>query len=313
MNYAGIDVSKAQLDCKIDGLEKVIRLSNSRSGFRRLVKVLRKSEVRTVVLEATGGYERGVYTFLWASGIPVALLNPRQTNAFARSLGRRAKSDSLDAEILLEFAKRNQPVPNKPLSDDVFILRKLLTRRQQLMKMLVAEKNHAKAPGTSPEVRKSIRAVIRTLQNQRKSIDAAIEEVIHSNQELSEKSRLLSQQTGVGPVLITTLLADMPELGKLERNQASALVGVAPYDRDSGTFKGKRAIAGGRVRVRNTLYMATLAAIRHNPVLKEFYKRLVSRGKPRKVAIVACMRKFIVYLNGVLKEHPEQHFMAANG
>lgn len=311
MKIAGIDVSKLSLECKIDGVEKVNSFSNNTRGFLGLVKRFTKHQVELVVLESTGGYERAAFLFLWGAGIKVALVNPRQTSAFGKSLGIRAKNDLLDAEILLEYGKRMKPHPKEPVSESVGELKKLISRRSQLNKMLVSEKNHAKSPNTSVVTRKSIREMICNIQKQKKEIDKQIDLIIRSDEDLNHKAQRLSEQTGVGPVLICTLLADMPELGTLERNQASALAGVAPYDRDSGSLKGKRSISGGRVRVRNALYMATLAAVRHNEIIKEFYQRLVSRGKPRKVALVACMRKFIIFLNKVLKENPEQHFMAA--
>jgi len=277
MIVCGLDISKDTIECKIDGMSDVRSFSNSITGYKRLVNLFGKADIGLVVLESTGGYERGVYRYLWASQIPTSIVNPRQTRAFAYSLGRRAKNDHLDAEILMEYGKKVQPVPTEPISEAVTELRELLSRRHQLNRMLVAEKNHAKAPNTSLATRRSIRAVTKVIQQQIKQIGLQMEEIINSNNELSAKSDKLSALTGVGPVLLCTLLADMPELGTLERNQASALAGVAPYDKDSGNFHGKRAIAGGRVRVRCALYMATLTAIRHNPVLKQFYQRLVTR------------------------------------
>ena len=311
MKYVGIDVSKDKLDCFIDGCEQGRTFSNTRRGFQSLVNWLGKRGVGHAILEATGGYERKVFCFLWANDFLVSLINPRQSRAFARSLGRKAKNDLLDAEVLLLYGVKLKPVPTEPYSDAVYELRQLITRRNQLMKMLVAEKNHAKAPSATTVTRQSSRALLKALNKEVKLINKAMEKTISSSEELSSKAQKLSELTGVGPVLMSTLLSDMPELGTLERNQASALAGVAPYDRDSGSLKGKRAIAGGRVRVRCALYMATLAAVRYNPILKANYQRLLSRGKPRKVALVACMRKFIIHINTVLKENPEQHFMAA--
>ncbi|MCA9329955.1 IS110 family transposase [Candidatus Saccharibacteria bacterium] len=310
MQVMGIDVSKDKLDCKISEVEKAYGCSNSIKGFNFLIKLIKKYKVQLVVLESTGGYERDLFRYLWSHGHKVALLNPRQVRSFAHSLGRRAKNDLIDSELLLLYGERMNPTPNEPVEEDILVLRELLTRRNQLNKMLVAEKNHLSAPGVSSMTRKSVKALLNSIKTQIKAMDVEILKVIGGNESLSEKSKKLSAQTGVGPVLMVTLLADMPELGTLKRNQASALVGVAPYDRDSGTFQGKRAIAGGRVRLRCALYMATLSAIRHNPIIKEIYLRLVSRGKPKKVALVACMRKFIIYLNTVLKEDPSQHFMA---
>lgn len=309
MKYAGIDVSKDRLDCRVEGGAR--SFANTSRGIGALVKWLGKSGATRAILEATGGYERRAFCLLWASGVGVSLINPRQSRAFARSLGRKAKNDLLDAEVLLLYGVKLNPKPTEPYSDAIFELRQLITRRNQLMKMLVAEKNHAKAPSATKLTLKSARALMKTLNQQIKLVNEAVEEVICSCEELNSKASKLKELTGVGPVLMSTLLADMPELGSLERNQASALAGVAPYNRDSGTQKGKRSIAGGRVRVRCALYMATLAAVRHNPVLKAHYQHLLSKGKPRKVALVACMRKFIIHINTVLKKNPEQHFMPA--
>lgn len=310
-NVAGIDVSKGTLECII-GTEKILeRFSNTAKGYARLERRLKKQSVELVVLEATGGYEIGVFKFLWASGIKTARINPRQIRAYAHSLGRRAKNDMLDAEILMEYGVRVKPEAKMPTGDEIERLRLLLGRRQQLSKMLVAEKNHLSAPGITPEIKKSIKAMQRVIQTQIKTLNLEIETTINASSELKNKADRLRQETGVGPVLLGTLLSEMPELGQLARNQVSALVGVAPFDRDSGTIRGARAIAGGRVHVRCALYMATLAAIRHNPILRAFYQRLVSKGKHKKVAIVACMRKFIIHLNSLLKADPSQHFLAA--
>jgi len=310
MNTCGIDISKETLDCKIEGIEEIKRYANKEKGFKQLVKFLKLESVSLVVIESTGGYERPLFRYLWASDIPTALINPRQTKSFAYSKGRRAKNDSLDAELLMEYAKKMNPKPTEPLSDAVTELREFLTRRSQLNKMIVAEKNHAKSPTVTNATKKSVKIMLKALRTEILSIDQQITKIIDSHDELSSKAKILSEQTSVGPVLLCTLLSDMPELGKLERNQASALVGVAPYDQDSGSFKGKRSISGGRVRLRCALYMATLSAIRYNPIIKEFYQRLVSNGKPRNVAIVASMRKFIIFLNALLKQNPQHHLLA---
>ena len=309
MKTSGIDISKETLDCKIEGIEEIKRYQNNRNGFKQLVKFLKKEVVTLVVIESTGGYEKSLFKYLCASDIPTSLINPRQTRSFAYSMGRRAKNDSLDAELLMEYARKMKPKPTEPLSDAVTELREFLTRRNQLNKMIVAEKNHAKSPTVTNATKKSVRTMLKALRAEVLSIDQQITKIIDSHDELSSKAKILSAQTSVGPVLLCTLLSDMPELGKLERNQASALVGVAPFDQDSGNIKGKRSIAGGRTRLRCALYMATLSAIRYNPVIKEFYQRLIANGKPRKVAIVACMRKFIIFLNALLKQHPTAHLL----
>lgn len=309
---AGLDVSKSSIECKIDSVKDILRFQNTTRGCLKAGKLLVKHGVKLAVVEATGGYERKLYQMLWATGVPTAVVNPRQIKAFATSLGRRAKNDLLDAEAIMEFGKRVCPPARPPASEQVERLKELISRRQQLSRMLVAEKNHAAAPLTSAATRSSIKAVLSTLRTQITQLDKEIKKTIVDTPELDEKSTKLEQQTGVGPVLLSTLLAEMPALGTLTRGQVSALVGVDPFDRDSGSFKGKRSIAGGRIRVRCALYMATLAAVRHNPVIKTFYRRLVANGKPKKVALVACMRKFIIHLNSVLKDDPAQHFIVAN-
>lgn len=308
---AGIDVSKDWLDYIYTGTREVIRCRNTQSGCLRLIKRLQKAGITLVVLESTGGYERLLCRLLWASDVPVAVMNPRWVRSFASSLGKRAKSDPIDARLLMEYGERNSPEPTPPIPEIIEELRGLLTRREQLNTMLVMEKNHASSPELSLEVRKGIRQSIVGIKKQIQAIDTLLTHTIEQSPEVHSRASKLREQTGVGPVLMMTLIADVPELGKVRRNVASALVGVAPFDQDSGTRKGSRSIAGGRARPRKALYMATLAAIRHNQHIKEFYVRLLSKGKPRKVAIVACMRKFLVYLNGVLREHPEHNLLAS--
>jgi len=306
----GIDVSKRVLECWYRGTERSCRFPNTVKGQLELVELLREQEITLVVLEATGGYEQPVYRMIWAAGICAALIHPARVHYFRGSLGRKAKNDPLDARALMEYGERINPAAKPPAAPEVLALRELLSRRGQLNEMLVQEKNRASQPGDSPAVRKSVRAVIKLLQHQRRSLDESIQEVIRTSPALSTKASLLEKETGVGPVLTSTLCAEFPELGHLRRNEAAALAGVAPFNRDSGEFSGKRSIAGGRVRVRCALYMATLAAVRHNDHLRQFYLRLISSGKPKKVALVACMRKFIIHLNSVLKKHPNANPVA---
>lgn len=301
MKVLGVDVGSQTLACRCSGESKGRSFRNNPSGQLGLLKWGKKQSVDLVVLEATGGYERSLCKVLWAAGVRVAVVNPRRIRQFAYAEGKRAKSDSMDAEILVLFGERMQPTPTEPLPKDVEQLRTLLTRREQLVDMMVQEKNHEKAPGMTPEVRKSIRTLRATLQRQIQSINCAIHTIIDQSEVMKPRAEALRAQTGVGAVLLATLLADMPELGTIRRNTASALIGVAPYNQDSGTHTGLRRISGGRARPRRALYMATLNAIRNDPYLKEFYKRLLARGKPRKVAVVACMRKFVTHLNSVLK------------
>lgn len=308
---SGVDVSKDGLEYTYTGAGEVWRYANTQSGCLKLIRRLKHAKVSVAIVEATGGYEQRLCKLLWAADLPVAIVNARWVRSFAQSLGKRAKNDTIDARVLMEYGERNNPRTTTPVPEVIQVLRSYLTRRQQLNEMLVMEKNHAAVPELPLEMRRSVRKLITAIRGQIKEVDGRIAMTIEGDLQIRHKAAKLRQQTGVGPVLMATLIADVPELGKVRRNVASALVGVAPFDQDSGKHSGKRAIAGGRVRARNTLYMATLAAIRHDPHLKEFYRRLLARGKPRKVAIVACMRKFIVFLNGILRENPEQHFMAA--
>lgn len=308
-SVAGIDVSKAMIDCCISGIDERFRVENTRQGRLKLSKLFEKNQVSLAVVESTGGYEREVYMKLWGSKIPTALVNPRRVRAFAVSLGQKAKNDMLDAEVLMMYGEKVAPEPVKPDPEEVLKLQELVTRRQQLNKMLVAEKNHLSSPGITKITQGSIRATIKMIKAQIKQMNDAITEVIQSSEVLAPKADILKKQKGIGPVVACTLLAEMPELGTLPRNKISALVGVAPFDRDSGSYHGTRSISGGRVNVRCALYMATITAIRSDSVLKIFYKRLVSNGKPKKVAIVACMRKFIIFLNSLLKQH-NQHLIA---
>jgi transposase len=308
---AGVDVSLRTLECKVSGMEQVVRVANTHKGRMRLLKKLDRLKVELVVLEATGGYEAELARLLWAGGIPVAVVNPRWIRHFARSEGRYAKSDRIDADVLVLYGERMQPEPTPPVPEEIERLRQLLRRREQLMDMLVQEKNHEKAPGVPAEIRKEIRQLRVVLVKQVKKLDAVIMAAIESSVYMKPRADRLRRETGVGPVLMATLIGDVPELGSMCRNEVAALIGVAPYDDDSGKHSGKRAIAGGRARPRRILYMATLSAIRHNEHLKLVYKRLVSRGKKPKVAIVACMRKFAIRLNTLLKEDPQGNFLAA--
>ena len=312
MIVLGIDTSSRLLECKWSGSGETFRCENNARGHLRLVKHCRKIKVGFVVIEATGGYERAACRMLWAAGISVSVINPRWVRDFAKSVGRYAKNDRQDADILVLYGERMSPSPTTPLEKEAELLKQLLTRREQLLDMVVMEKNHEKAPEVPASVRKSIRTHRIILQKQIQQLDKSITELIQSSETMRPKAEKLQKQVGVGPVLMAVLIADMPELGTVRRNVASALVGVAPYDDDSGNRSGNRKIAGGRRRPRRALYMATLAAIRHEKYLNEFYKRLRGRGKPHKVAAVACMRKLIIRLNTVLKENSEQPLTAGS-
>jgi len=264
-----------------------------------IIERLAKLDVALVVLEATGGLETRITAALSAAGIPVVVVNPRQVRDFARATGRLAKTDAIDARILAEFAMAVRPkiraLPDEATSE----LKALSARRRQLTEMIVAEKN--RLGSASKSVRPNIEAHIRWLKDELDRIDDDILQLIKNNSSFKGKDTLLRSAPGIGPVISATLLCQLPELGSLNRKQIAALVGVAPFNRDSGKFKGKRVVWGGRTHVRRALYMGTLVASRFNPVIKEFYNRLLEAGKSPKVALVACMRKLLTILNAMIK------------
>ena len=300
---AGIDVSKQHLDVCC-GTEEP-RVANDAQGWDATIAMLRRANVDLVVIEATGGYERGLVCALQSAGITVARVNPRQARDFAKSMGILAKTDKVDARALRDFAdvlsrhKDRQKYITEPVGAEREELAALVTRRRQLVEMRVAESNRLEQARTHRMV-KSIKNVIRTLDKQLADIDRDIDDLLEEH--FKDQRELLDSVKGVGPVTIVTLTALLPELGRLARRQIAKLVGVAPLARDSGQHRGKRTIGGGRADVRCTTYMATLSAIRHNPVIRPFYERLILAGKPKKVAIVACMRKLLTILNAMMRD-----------
>lgn len=299
---AGIDVSKHQLDVCCG--EQSLRLANDAPGWDALTAILRRAGVDLVVLEASGGYERGLLCALQTAGLCVARVNPRQARDFAKSLGVLAKTDQVDARVLRDFADvlsrhagREQYL-TPMLEQARQTLAELMTRRRQLVDMRVAEHNRLEHAG--PKAARSIHSVIKLLDKQLESIDRQIDD--HMDQHFGPQRQLLDSVKGVGPVTILTLTAMLPELGQLGRRQIAKLVGVAPLANDSGKRRGRRLIWGGRAQIRSVLYMAALVAMRHNPVIRAFYERLIAVGKPKKVAIVACMRKLLTILNAMLRD-----------
>lgn len=300
--HVGIDVSKARLDVAVLPTGESFVVSNDEVGFGELLGRLREeAPITLVVLEASGGFERPVTAALAAAKIAVCVVNPRQSRDFAKATGKLAKTDRLDAHVLARFAQAVQPLPRALPDEQAQQFQAILARRAQIISMMTAEKNRLGA-SASEAVAKRIRAHIRWLEKELARIDRDLDETIEANPTFKENEALLKSVPGVGPVLCRTLLAELPELGSLAPRELSALVGVAPLNRDSGTFRGRRAIWGGRGRVREALYMAALVGSRHNPTLKHFYERLVAAGKPKKVALVACMRKLLVILNAVLRD-----------
>lgn len=302
---AGVDVSKLHLDVCVESLQQ--RLTNDPTGWGELIAKLKELGVDLVVVEATGGYERGVVIALQEADVCVARVNPRQARDFAKSMGELAKTDKVDARMLRDFADvlarhKDRAKYITPMMDSVRAeLAALMVRRRQLVDMRVAEENRLEQ--ANARTVRSIRNVVKTLDKQLAAIDQDIED--HMDHHFKQQRSLLDTVKGVGPVTIMTVTAALPELGRLGRRQIAKLVGVAPLANDSGPRTGKRAIWGGRSEVRAVVYMATLSAIRSNPVIKAFYARLIAAGKPKKVAIVACMRKLLTILNAILRDRSE--------
>jgi transposase len=307
--FVGIDVSKAHLDVAVRPEGRPFTVQNDEPGITTLVERLRGLQPHLVVLEATGGLEVPLVSALAAVAVPLVVANPRQVRDFAKATGQLAKTDTLDAQILARFAETVRPTP-RPLPDaETQELAALLGRRRQLIEMLTAEKNRV---GSAPRrVRKGIQAHITWLERRLTETDDDLSTTIHASPVWREKDDLLQSTPGVGPILATTLLASLPELGTLNRKQIAALVGVAPFNCDSGTLRGKRIVRGGRASVRAVLYMSALVAARYNPVIKAFYRRLRQAGKPAKVALTACMRKLLTILNAMLKHQTPWCVMGA--
>ena len=302
--FVGIDVSKAQVDVALRP-EGRFSAPNDESGIAQIIERLSAVPPALVVVEATGGFEMPLAGALAAAGLPVVVVNPRHVRDFAKAAGKLAKTDALDAQTLAHFAEVMRPEP-RPLPDEqTQTLAAILTRRRQLVEMLTAEKNRL-ASARKP-VRKSLRTHIAWLERELTQRDSDLAHAIRESPVWREKDDLLRSMPGVGPVLTTTLLADLPELGTLTGKQIAALVGVAPLNRDSGTLRGKRTVWGGRAQVRAALYMAALVASRFNPVIRAFYQRLRAAGKAKKVVLTACMRKLLVILNAMLKHRTPWH------
>ena len=301
----GIDVSKAELVVAARPSGERWTVANDERGVRTLVERLTRDAPELVVLEATGGYELLCVAALAAAGLPVVVANPRQVRDFAKATGQLAKTDRIDADVLALFAERVHP-PVRPLPDaDAQELDALLARRRQLLEMLQAERNRLGqvfGRGKQP-VRKSLKAHIAFLERELRVADTDLGEMVRRSPAWRERDDLLRSVPGVGRVLSFTLLAELPELGRLSRRQIAKLVGIAPLSRDSGTLRGRRFVQGGRAGVRAVLYMAALAATKRNAVIRAFYTRLLAAGKPKPLALVACMRKLLTILNAMARTH----------
>jgi len=296
--FVGIDVAKAELEVVVRPSGARWTVTNNPVGLAQVQERLQASAPSLIVLEATGGYEVAVVAALATAALPVVVLNARQVRDFARATGRLAKTDAIDAGVLAHFAEVVRP-PVRPLPDTMTqSLQAWLLRRRQLVEMLLAEEQRrSRAPRP---IQRQIDQHVRWLRAQLGAVEKDLAQTLRESPVWREKDNLLRSVPGVGPVLTTTLLGDVPELGQLNRKQIAALIGVAPLNRDSGTYRGRRAVWGGRAHVRATLYMATLTAARYNPVIRAFYERLVAAGKPKKVALTACMRKLLTILNAMI-------------
>jgi transposase len=294
----GIDVAKARLDVAVRPSGAAWHVPNDEAGLAALVERLTALAPALVVLEATGGLEVPAAAALAAAGLPAAVVNPRQVRDFAKAVGQLAKTDALDAQVLARFGEVVRPAP-RPLPDaDARALAALVARRRQVLGMLTAERQRL---GTArPPVRDRVRAHVAWLEQELADLDDDLRRRVRGSPIWREREDLLRSVPGIGPVVATTLLAELPELGALDRKRLAALVGLAPLNRDSGTLRGKRVVWGGRGRVRAALYMAALVAVRFNPVLRAFYARLLRAGKAKKVALTAAMHKLLLILNAIV-------------
>ncbi len=299
--FIGIDVSKAHLDIHIRPTGAGFRVSHDEAGCATLLERLGALRPTVLVLEATGGYEVPVAATLASAGLPVAVVNPRQIRDFARATGQLAKTDTLDARGIALFAEAVRPAPRPVPDEQAQALGELIARRRQLVEMLGAEQNRRRLL-RDRGLQRHVDAHITWLEEALRRLDHDLTTLIRSTPVWRETDDLLRSVPGIGPITAGTLIADLPELGRLDRRRIAALAGLAPFARDSGAFRGRRMIAGGRASIRRVLYMATLTAIQHNPSIRAFYLRLVAAGRPAKVALTAAMRKLLTILNAMLRD-----------
>jgi transposase len=297
--WIGVDVSKQSLDVAVRPGDESWSEPNSRAGIKALTRRLKKLSPQRIVLEATGGYEYELALRLSKAGLPVAVVNPRQVRDFARAVGKLAKTDPIDAKILSHFAEAVKPPCRLVKDPKLDELDQMVTRHRQLVEMIVAERNRRMS--LRGDVQNDIDVTIRFLQGRLKQVDERLKALIDKDPEWNRKAALLNSVPGVGPVLISSLIAELPELGMINRKQIASLVGVAPFNKDSGKSRGRRHIWGGRAHLRALLYMAVIAGLRFNSTIRSFYQHLRQSGKPAKVALVACMRKLLVQLNAMAK------------
>lgn len=299
--FVGIDVSKASLDVSIRPLDQAFSLANSPTEIASLIQRLKLLTVERIIVEATGSLETILISLLAAAGLPVLVINPRQARDFARATGQLAKTDRIDASLLAQFAEAIKPELRPIASDQARHLEAMMVRRRQLVDILVAEKNRLASLQGQKQIAREIKEHIAWLERRIARCDTELGQAIRESPVWRAKEDLLRSVPGIGEVTSRTMIAALPELGELSNKEITALVGLAPYARQSGRWRGESQIRGGRAKVRSVLYMATLTAVRCNPVIKGFYKRLIKAGKKKKVALVASMRKLLVILNSIVK------------
>ena len=299
--FVGIDVSKERLDVHIRPSGESFAVARDGAGIAALADRLCSAAPTLVVLEATGGFEATVAAGLAGAGLPLAVVNPAQIRAFARAVGRLAKTDRLDAEIIARFADQARPAA-RPVADAAArALAELVARRRQVVEMIGMESNRRRQ-ARSPRVLRGLDRILAALEAELAELDREIDDHIKKSPAWRAAENLLTSVPGIGPITARTLIAELPELGRIDRRRIAALVGVAPLNRDSGARRGHRAIAGGRTEVRNVLYMASITASRHNPVIRDLYSRLRNRGRPAKAALVAAIRKLLTILNAIIRD-----------
>ncbi|MDA0118049.1 IS110 family transposase [Vibrio sp. T11.5] len=296
----GVDTGKSQLDIYIRPLDIYFTVPNNDKGIKEAVRTIAKHQPQRVVIEATGRLEMPFILACDQAKLPYVIANPLRIKRFAGAIGQRAKNDRLDAELIAHYAERVQPELTKLKSENIRLMSDLVTRRNQLLTMQTMERNRLQI--LPKNISSTITPILTALKNQLEKVEAKIEKLIESCPEYQAKSTILQSMPGVGKILAASLISNVPELGCITNKQASSLIGVAPITRESGRFKGKRMIKGGRPQVRTVMYMAMMSAIQCNPVFKATYERLLAAGKPKKVAIVACMRKMVVILNSMLRD-----------
>lgn len=305
VDYVGIDVSKSRLDIALGENGEVWHVRNDGEGFEILVKKLEEIEPKMIVIESTGGYERPAMYAIGNAGLPVAQVNPRRVREFAKAIGLLAKTDKIDARLLARFGRDAKPnLTNLPTQEEQY-LSELLSRRRQILDMITAENN--RLPTASPEMQKQIEEHIVWLEKSLKDLDKDIDNFNRQDQIRDEKGKLIQSIKGVGRITAATIIADLPEIGKVNDKKISALVGVAPFNNDSGRMRGRRRVKGGRPEVRKVLYMSAVSAVQWNPYIKDYYNALLSRGKIKKVALVACMHKILIILNAMVRDGTPYH------